>query len=164
MALPLVFAAEEASYALRSASDLNSAISGLQEGDTVGFIATDDAIAWSVTLQHKFRYPSRYISFWMLGAVVHNERLGNPDPRLSALGRRIISETVADFRCTPPARIIVSRPRRGEDAYDILPFFLRDPSFRELLSLYRERSRTSLDTFQLTTPLRPPYGSCRNGT
>jgi hypothetical protein len=163
LALPLVFAAEERFYALSPGDDLRSAISGLHQGESVGFVATDNAIAWSVTLQRKLRYPSRFMSFWMLNAIVRNEELGNPDPRLDALGRQVVSETVNDFRCTPPARIIVSRPRPGEDAYDILPFFLRDASFRELLSHYRERSRTTLDSYERTTPLLPPARPCRSG-
>ena len=163
LALPLVLAAEERFYALSAPVDLENAVAGLGKGDTVGFIATDNAVAWTVTLQHKFKYPSRYMSFWMLNAIVHNEQLGNPDPRLESLGRQVVAETVEDFRCAPPSRIIVSRPRPGEDAYDILPFFLRDPAFRELLSHYRERSRTSLDTFERKTPLPPPATTCRRG-
>jgi hypothetical protein len=74
-----------------------------------------------------------------------------------------VSETVLDFSCIPPQRIIVSRPRPGEHAYDILPFFLRDPRFAALLSHYRVRSRTSLETFELVTPLPPPESPCRAG-
>lgn len=163
LALPLVLAAEERLYALAPTSDLRRAVAGLHQGDTVGFLAADNGIAWSVVLQRGFRYPSRYMSFWMLNAIVRNEHLRNPDPRLTSLGRQIVSETVDDFRCAPPTRIIISRPRPGEDAYDILPFFLRDPRFGELLSHYRERSRTTLDTFDLAASPLPPAGPCRRG-
>jgi hypothetical protein len=73
-----------------------------------------------------------------------------------------VSETVADFRCAAPKRIIVTRPRIGEDEFDILAFFLRDPEFRALLSHYRVRSRTSVETFELvSTPV--PAANCRTG-
>jgi hypothetical protein len=100
----------------------------------------------------------------MMEAILRNERLGNPDPRLAELGRDIVSQTVADFTCTPPRRIIVPRPRSGEDSFDILPFFERDPKFVALLSHYRVRSRTSLETYELVAPLPAPAGGdCRSG-
>jgi hypothetical protein len=103
------------------------------------------------------------MSFWMMGAIVRNEQSGNQDKRLEALGRQIVAETVTDFSCTPPRRIIVSRPRPGEDAYDILPFFLRDPRFASLLSHYRVRSRTTLETYERVSLLPPPTRACRQG-
>jgi len=98
-----------------------------------------------------------------MNAIIRNEANGSPDPRLTALGRQIVSETVDDFRCAPPARIIVWRPRPGQQAFDILPFFLRDPDFAELLSHYRARSRTSLETYEQVSPLPPPRSPCRMG-
>jgi hypothetical protein len=133
-------------------TDLTRAIDGLHPGDTVGFLAVETAIPWSVTLQHGFRYPSRYMGFWMLNAVVMNEHQSHPDPRLGRLGRQIVSDTVIDFRCTPPKRIIAARPRPGQPGFDILDFFLRDPQFAELLSHYSVRSRTSFETFELRSP------------
>jgi hypothetical protein len=103
------------------------------------------------------------MGFWMLNAIVTNERRGSPDLQLSALGRQITAETVKDFTCTPPKRIIVSRPRPGEGGFDILPFFLRDPQFTALLSHYKVRSRTSFETYELASPLPRPTGACRRG-
>jgi hypothetical protein len=101
------------------------------------------------------------MGFWMVPAILHNERLGNPDPRLIALGRQIVTETVTDFRCSPPRRIIVWRPRPHENGFDVLPLFLRDPNFASLLAHYRLRDRTSLATYELATPLAPPATPCR---
>src|SRR5262249_46319483 len=143
--------------------DLQDAISGLHRGDTVGFLAVETAVPWSVTLQHGFRYPSRYMGYWMLGAVLRNESLGSPDLRISALGRQIVAETVDDFACTPPKRIIVARPRPGDPGFDILPFFLRNPRFVELLSHYRAISRTSVETYEMASPLGPSVVGCRTG-
>jgi hypothetical protein len=163
LAFPLFLAADEQLHPALPSSDLQDALVGLRPGDTVGFLAAETALPWSVTLQHRLRYPSRYMGYWMLNAIVTNERLGSPDPRLVSLGRRITAETVQDFACAPPRRIIVARPRPGEDAFDILPFFLRDANFAALLSHYEKHSRTSVETYELASPLPPPQGPCRAG-
>ena len=99
---------------------------------------------------------------WMLNAVVNNEHQPHPDPRLVNLGRQVVSDTAADFRCVPPRRIIIARPRPGDAGFDILPFFLRDREFAELMAHYRQRSRTSLQTLELVAPWNQPAEStCR---
>lgn len=163
LTLPLAVSANEQMHPALPSPDVLNAVEGLKPGDPVGFITTETAIPWSVTLQGQYRYASRYNGFWMMQAIVSNERRGSPDARLVELGRQIVSETVQDFECTPPMRIIVFRPRPGETSFDILPFFLREPRFAELLSHYRIRSRTSLETWEIASPLRPPTGPCRHG-
>jgi hypothetical protein len=163
LALPLLLSAQEQRTPGLPSPDLLAAIEGLRPGDTVGFLTTETAVPWSVTLQGRFRYASRYNGFWMMRAIIRNELNRDRDPRLSDLGHRIVSETVTDFECTPPARIFVSRPRPGEDGFDILPFFMRDPRFAELLSHYRVHSRTSLETYELHSPLSRAAGRCREG-
>jgi hypothetical protein len=160
---PFVLSADEAQHPALPSPDLLGAIAGLQPGETVGFVTTETAIPWSVTLQHGFRYASRYNGYWMMPAIVRNEDLGSPDARLTRLGRQITSETVEDFQCTPPKRIIAWRPRVGENGFDMLAFFLRDARFRELLSHYQVRSRSSLETYELASPLTPPGAACRRG-
>ena len=162
--LPFALSFEETRNPLFPTPDLRAAVSGLRPGENVGFLSTESAIPWSITLQHDLRYASRYLSYWMLIAVVANEERGNPDPRLAALGRTIVAETVADFRCIPPRRIIVARPRPGDDGFDILPFFLRDPQFAALMTHYREVSRTGVDVYDVQTPLPAlPASACRRG-
>ena len=161
--MPLALAAEEEMRPGLPGPDLVNAVLNLHPGDPVGFLSTETAVPWSVTLQGRYRYASRYNGFWMMEAIIRNERLADPDPRLSLLGRQIVTQTVADFTCTPPVRIIVPRPRAGEDSFDILPFFLRDPKFAALLSHYRVRARTSLETYELVTPLGTPTAGCRKG-
>jgi len=163
LALPLLLTAEEQLNPTLPGPDLNAAIAGVKPGESVGFLSVETAVPWSVTLQHELRYPSRYMGFWMLNAVVRNEAARNRNPRLSALGRQVVSDTVQDFACVPPRRIIVARPRPGDKGFDILPFFLRDPGFAELLSHYRVRSRTSLEAYELVSPLKRPAGPCRAG-
>jgi hypothetical protein len=163
LALPLFLAADDEKHPALPSPDLLQAVSGLNAGDSVGFLTSEAALGWSITLQRGYRFPSRYMGYWMMNAIVRNEALGNPDPRLAVLGRQIVTDTVEDFRCTPPRRIIVWRPRPGQEGFDILPFFLRDPQFAELLSHYRVRSRTSLETYEQLSPLQPPHAPCRTG-
>ena len=162
--VPLVLAAEEQRNQPLPNGDLRNAVSGAQRGETVAFLTTENAVPWSVTLQHGFRYPSRYMAFWMMRAVVWNEQLPKPDPRLARLGRQIVTETVEDFECAPPERIVVDRPHPGEKAFDILHYFLRNPEFAALMSHYRVRSRTSFETYELATALPPSRSGCRRGT
>jgi hypothetical protein len=163
LALPLLLAVTEVRHSDGPGPDVTEAVAGLKPGEPVGFLTTETAIPWSVALQGGYRYASRYNGFWMMRAIVRNELLGNPDPRLSALGRQIVSETVDDFTCVPPDRIIVTRPGPGEDTLDMLPFFERDPRFVALISHYRVRSRTSLETYELVSPLPRPTAACRHG-
>lgn len=156
LCLPFWIGAQQAMSADGTGADVEHALAGLHSGDSVGFIGTDPALGWSVTLQHGFSYPSRYYGFWMMRAVVNNEEAGTPDPRLVELGKRVIADTVQDFRCVPPKRIIVARPTAGAAAagdFDILAFFLRDPQFGRLLAHYRPIQRTSVETYGLVSPL-----------
>jgi hypothetical protein len=162
LCLPLLLAFAEARGEHAPGDDLVRAVDGMRAGDSVGFIATDPALPWSIVLQHRLAYPSRYMAFWMMRAIATNEERGGHDKRLSDLGRRVVAETVADFRCLPPRRIIVARPRSGEDGFDILPFFERDPAFRALLAHYRPIERTTVQVFDLRTPYAAlPRASCR---
>lgn len=163
LAIPLVLSAEEQLHPALPSPDVLGAVSGLRAGESVGFLTTETAIPWSVTLQRRYRYSSRYNGFWMVRAILGNEQHGNPDPRLAALAREVVSQTVDDFTCIPPQRIIVTRPRPGEATFDMLPFFERDPRFVALLSHYRVRSRTSLETYELASPLPRASFPCRDG-
>lgn len=160
LVLPLVLTVQEQLHPLLPSPDLEIAVAGVQPGESVGFLSVETAVPWSVTLQHKFDYPSRYMGYWMLGAVVHNEVAGNPDPRLASLGRQVIAETVHDFTCASPRRIVVARPRPNEPGFDILTFFMRDPAFAELLAHYRVTGRTSFEVYELKTPLVPATSGC----
>lgn len=162
LGLPLWIAAQQAMNEPQSEIDVRQAVEGLSPGDSVGFIGTDPALGWNVTLQNDFSYPSRYNGFWMMRAVIRNEARGSVDPRLSSLGRNVVSQTVEDFKCLPPKRIIIARPtpeavKSGE--FDILPFFLRDRQFAALLAHYQPIERTSVEVFERTSQL-PRGGDC----
>lgn len=162
--LPFWISAQEAMRPDPTAADVDHAVAGLHAGDSVGFIGTDPALGWTTTLQRRFAYPSRYNGFWMMRAIVRNEALGSPDPRLAQLGRRVVSQTVQDFRCLPPKRIVVARPspeaaQAGD--FDILTFFLRDPQFVQLLAHYRPVERSSVEVFALVSPLEAAHDCAR---
>ena len=163
LALPLFLSVEEQLNPALPSPDMRAALAGMKPGDAVAFLTTETAVPWSVTLQGRYRYAPRYNGYWMMRAIIRNELAGGPDPRLTQLGKSIVAETVSDFACMPPRRIFVSRPRPGEDGFDILSFFQRDPRFVAMLSHYRVRSRTSLETYELSTPLPRPSGPCREG-
>ncbi len=164
LALPLWIGAQQALHRDPTEADVEHAVQDLNRGDSAGFIGTDPALGWNVTLQRGFDYPSRYNGYWMMRAVVDNEAAARPDPRLSAFGRLVVRQTVQDFRCLPPERIIVARPSPAaakDGAFDILAFFLRDPQFAQLLSRYRPVSRTSVEAFTLVSPLEPGHDCLR---
>jgi hypothetical protein len=163
LAFPFLLAAEDRAYSALPNPDLIRAVDQVRPGETIGFLAVEPAIPWSITLQRSFRYPSRYMGYWMMRAIVGNELRGGTDPRLTALGKQVVSETVSDFLCTPPQRIIVAGKRWQPQNFDILAFFKRDPKFAELFSHYRLRSSTSLDMYELASRLPPPSGPCRHG-
>jgi hypothetical protein len=162
LVLPLVASESEATHPMPPNYDALEGVSGLAPGDAVGFLVTDTAIPSTVSLKYGFTNPSRYNGIWMMTAVVDNELHGNPDPRIAAFGRQVVADTVVDFRCRPPKRIIAERPRPGHRGFDILAWYGRDPQFAELLSHYRVRSRTSLETYELVTAwASPPPSFCR---
>jgi hypothetical protein len=161
LCLPFWIGAQQAMHEPQTDADVRLAVAGLHEGESVGFIGTDPALGWNVTLQRGFMYPGRYNGFWMMRAIVNNE---NADPRLAALGRLVVQRTVQDFRCAPPRRIVVARPSAAAEkagAFDILSFFLRDPQFGQLLDHYRPVQRTSVEVFDQVSPLGPAHGCLR---
>lgn len=163
LGFPFLLAGVDRAHPLLPGPDLIGAVDHAGPGETVGFLTVEPAIPWSITLQRGFRYPSRYMGYWMMRAIVDNERRGDADPRLAELGKKVVSETVADFLCTPPKRLVVAGSHWGAGNFDILAFFKRDPQFEALFSHYRLRSQTSLDAYDLASPLPPPSSPCRHG-
>jgi hypothetical protein len=157
--MPLAIEARAAIRETGHSSDIRRAVAGLQSGEAAGFILVD----WSIAVEQRLQYPSRYMYLWMMQAVVRNEALGGADPRLTQLGRRIVHETVLDYRCLPPRRIIIARPPPGSGDFDPLPFFLRDPNFAALLAHYKPVERTSVEVYEMVSPverLTAPAAHC----
>lgn len=142
--------------------DADPVLVGLRRGDAVAFVTTEIAIAWPHVWNDGFRYPSRYNAYWMLWAM---DPSGLRDPAVAAFARRIVAETVQDYRCLPPHRIVFQRPVPGGDAAgDPLAFFRRDPAFAELMGHYGLAVRSGdLEGWDQRTPLQ--HGTnCRRGT
>jgi hypothetical protein len=100
------------------------------------------------------------MGFWMLKAVARNEALGSPDPRITDLGKIIVRDTVDDYLCMPPDRIVVPRaaPERGD--FDVLAFFMRDARFAKLLTSYRLFQATSVNVFEQISPMTAVGTNC----
>jgi len=162
LCLPFTIAVQQAHRRPAFEDDVARAVQGMRAGDSVGFLSVDPSFGWHDVLQRGFRFPTRYMGFWMMQAVVTNQHHRDPDPRVVELGRRVVRDTVADLECTPPRRILIERPtaealRRGE--FDLFPFLMRDPRFAELMGHYRRIGRTSVDLFERASPLPHP-ASC----
>jgi hypothetical protein len=156
LVLPFWISVQQATRDLPTQIDVRQAVVGLHAGDSVGYISTDPSLGWPVTLERGLHYPSRYSGYWMMRAVVKNDAAVAPDPHLAEVGRRVVRETVDDFQCLPPRRIIVARPAPEAAAageFDILDFFLRDPEFTRLLAHYRPVERTSVEVFERVSPV-----------
>ena len=69
LGFPFLLAADDRAHPLLPTSDLIGAVEQVRPGETVGFLTVEPAIGWSITLQRGFRYPSRYIGYWMMRAV-----------------------------------------------------------------------------------------------
>jgi len=152
--LPFTIAAQHALRHPEAEKDVEHAVDGMGPGETVAFVSADPSFGWNVIPEKDLRFVLRSNGFWMMQAVVANELRGGADPRLTDLGRRVVMETVQDFECTPPRRIIVKRPPPGvAGQFDILSFFRRDPRFASLLAHFRPVERTSVEVFELESPL-----------
>ena len=142
------------------------ATAGLSRGSSIAFVGSDPALAWPLTPDRGFRYPSRHYGFWMLRAIAQHEA-GDHDQRVAAFGRKLAADTAQDYSCDQPDRIAFVRPTGNgpveDNPLDTLAFFSRDAGFRDLLGHYRLwRRANNLDVYQRIAPFpRPPATTCR---
>lgn len=149
-----------------AAFDPAPVLAGLHRGDSLAVVSTENAFAWPVVWDRGFRYPSRYNAYWMLWAI---DRAAGRNPAVDALGRRVVGETVRDYLCLPPRRIVFARPMTGTPgpnaAGDPFTYFRRDPAFARLLGHYRMVRQSGIfeawDRIDTPGP-RPAW--CRRGT
>lgn len=162
LALPIMLGVLRGGYRDPFAATTAPVIAGLHDGDSVAFVSTEPALAWPLTRKRGFRYPTRYYGFWMIYAILANERSGGHDPRLVALGRAIAAQTARDFACARAERIAFEP---AGPSFDIHAFFMRDPDFTRLLGHYALARRTdSFDIYQRQYPFpAPPAVECRHG-
>lgn len=149
-------------------NDIAPALAGLRAGASVAIVSTEGFTAWPSTVGRGFRFPSRHGLLWMLPAI-DADAAGRHDPRVAQFGREVVRQTVVDYRCLPPARIVFVRPdatgRASSAAADPLRFFLRDPEFAVLMRHYTRWKQAGLyDAYRLTAPFPPLRSSaCRRG-
>jgi hypothetical protein len=166
--LPVVLAFIPTHVPITPDADIAPALAGLQPGASVGIVSTEGFTAWPSTIGRGFRFPSRYGQYWMLAAIDANTA-GAKDPRVEEFGRQVVRQTVIDYRCLPPERIVFVRADASGNATaaaaDPLKFFLRDPEFANLMRHYtRWKHQGIFDAYRLTTPIgRLPGSSCRRG-
>ena len=149
-------------------TDLAPALAGLNAGDAVAIVSKEGRTAWPTTVGRGLRFPGRRTSFWILAAVDANAAGAN-DPRIAALGRSVVHESVLGYRCLPPRRIVFSPGRAASTVTaasdNPLGYFLRDPQFVALLRHYRRLDLPgAFDAFQLSRPLAPQIAAgCPRG-
>lgn len=164
--VPILLFAMPTQWAQTPDTDIAPALADLATGDTVGIISKEGRTAWPATVNRDFRFPGRP-SLWILAAV-DADAPGARDPRIDALGRKVIGETVIGYRCLPPKRIVFM-PRASNAATTAsdnpLAFFRRDPRFARLLDHYQRIDRAgNFDAFDLVRPLEPlPARMCPRG-
>jgi hypothetical protein len=163
--LPVALALTPTHAPVTPETDIAPALAGLPPGSSVAIVSTEGITAWPSAVNRGFRFPSRHGLLWMLPAIDAHPG----DPRVQALGREVIRQTVIDYRCLPPERIVFVRPDSSGTATtasaDPMRFFLRDPAFAELMSRYTRWKHAGIyDAYRLTGSLAPVRGAaCRRG-
>lgn len=137
LAVPMLFAFNEAETRIPPRYDLAPAFADLRPGDPIGLISTRGITTWPALVDRGFRQSGRHFQFWMLDAVDQRPH----DPAARALLMRSVHETAFDYRCLPPRVIVFRRmtrdPANRRVANDPYPLFARDPLFAAVLSHYR---------------------------
>lgn len=168
LVLPVLLAIVPTQWVPAPDTDIGPALAGLAPGDAVAIVSKEGRTAWPSTVNRDLRFSGRRGSFWILAALDANAS-GASDPRITALGRKVVSETVLDYRCLPPKRIIFAPGRASREATTAadnpLAYFLRDPQFARLLAHYRRLDAPgAIDVFQVARPLVPLHSAeCPRG-
>ncbi|MDB5695575.1 MAG: hypothetical protein JWN21_1118 [Sphingomonas bacterium] len=162
---PLLLAAVPTQWRPTPEEDIAPALADLRAGAVVGVLAREGWTTWPATADRGFRINGRHGALWILSAIDRNAS-GARDPRIYALGRRMVRRTARDYRCLPPERIIFYPGRASKTATSAsdnpLLFFSRDPEFAAVLSHYRRLALPGrFDAFTLDRPLpRLPPSQC----
>lgn len=129
---------KEGVYKSPFANATNEALAGTPKGSVVYIMSSDAQKSWPMIVENGYVYPSRFMSWWMLPAIVAG--LGDKQ-ELAKVSDQIRAMTVEDLRCTPPATILVDRAvlnkvLRPYD-FDFLAYFTENPQAKELMSNYQ---------------------------
>jgi hypothetical protein len=129
-------------------------VQSLAAGKPIVVLSSNMNDGWPLTLDAGSSWASRYMHFWPMAAVYHDEILAHPlgvvqpRPYIERAGfeRRFSDQLIEDLERYRPRLLVVVRPDSGEvygghaRRFDYLGYFGSDPRFREMLEGYRELS------------------------
>jgi hypothetical protein len=154
-------------------------IQGLAAGKPIMVLSSNMNDGWPLTLDAGSRWASRYMHFWPMAAVYHDEILAHPlgvvqprpYPERTGFERRFSDQLIEDLERHRPRLLVVVRPDSGAvygghaRRFDYLGYFGSDPRFREILEGYRELAPISIyrlfvrDSTTADSPSRVPLSS-----
>jgi hypothetical protein len=165
LAMPVLLFALPTQWQPDAQTDIAPAFAGLRPGEPVAVLAREGWTSWPNLADGQFRIVGRGGALWILQAVDGNADEAR-DPRIAALGRDLVRQTAAAFRCDPPRRIVFYP---GAAAHTVtaaadnpLGYFGSEPAFAAVLSHYRRLPLPGrFDAFTLVRPLPPQPVACR---
>ena len=133
-------------------------IQGVGPHDSVAFVNYEAVFSWPLSLYRDAPYPTRQYGWWILSAVARDH---GHTPQLATLGQQTVAESVQDFRCDQPTRIIFSRSL--EQGRTVRSWFDPNPDFNELMKHYKLIDKYLIfDIYQKKDPYpKPPATACR---
>lgn len=142
---------KEGLYKSPFADATNEALAGTAKGSAVYILSSDAQKSWPMIVENGYIYPSRFMSWWMVPAIV--AELGDKAD-LARVSDQIRSMTVTDLQCTPTATILVDRAVLNKVLrpynFDFLAYFTENPEAKKLMSNYELVRKTSrFDVYHL---------------
>lgn len=124
-------------YKSRFANATNAALVGTSPSETVYILSSDAQQSWPMVAEGGYRWPSRFMSLWMLPAI--GAGLGDP-VKLTRLSKYVLAMTVEDLQCNPPDTLLIARktinPTLRPLKFDFRKYFLSNLSAGQFLSQY----------------------------
>ena len=112
------------------------------------FISTSAKPAFPVVNYSGVGWSSRFNALWMLPAIINNKelphRLANEikNKKLYEIESYLFESVLADLEAQPPSLIFVDNSQYkqglGNQKFDFMEYFMKDPVFREFMSQYKE--------------------------
>lgn len=124
-------------YQSRYADGTNAAMAGTRAGSTVYILSSDAQQSWPMVVEGGYRWPSRFMSLWMLPAI--GAGLGD-QAKLSKLSDQVLAMTVEDLQCNPPDTFLIARTTINLTLrplnFNFREYFTKNVQAAQLLSQY----------------------------
>jgi len=165
--LPILFGVITGPYSNQYAPFFEQSTRDLPAGASIGVLGTMPRTAWPMVANQNLLWPLHNNSFWMMPAIAFSERKGDASDAMLRLDRLTVQQTVEDFTCHPPARILVERHPLNrllaDIRFDYVAHFSRDPAFARLMRSYRPApGNEAYIRYDRVAPLPPLTGlHCR---